>query len=308
MQPSYWFQGITARRAANRNLLKEDYQGVNMKQRAKVLSTLLVLLLVVTMVGCASGSSWTANGGGATSTGGRGSATGSEGGGSTGEGSGGTGSATNGGEGGGTGSATNGGEGGGTTATESPIELEIIEYGYTVDDHGYVYYAIGIRNPNSDYMARQYSVTFTGRNADGSILFSEDDYRGSIYPKEEQYYASIASGDAKPAKVEVEVYVDKRNWAKAAVGDNPEYEITNVSEVTSRYSTRYTGEIQALSENGEGSVRVSVIYRDSKGEIITGASSYINNVKSDRSIPFDISVYNPPDNYASYELKAIWQF
>ena len=268
-----------------------------MKQRIRVLSTLLVLLLVATMVGCTPGNSWTANGGGATSTGGRGSATGGEGGGAT----------STGGEGGGA-TAAGSSDGGGTAATEDPVELEIIEYGYTSNDNGYVYYVIGIKNPNSNYTARDYNVTFTGRNADGSILFSENDYKGPIYPEEEQYYSSIASGDAKPAKVEVEVYVANRDWVEGSVGENPRYEITNISEVSSRYSTRYTGEIKALAENGEGSVMISVIYRNNKGDIIGGYPDYISHVRSDRSIPFDISVYNPPDNYASYELKALWLY
>ena len=56
-------------------------------------------------------------------------------------------------------------------ADENP--LEIVESGWSVGSTGYVNYAFALRN-NGSVLIEYPAVTVTGRDADGSVLFSDD--------------------------------------------------------------------------------------------------------------------------------------
>ena len=75
------------------------------------------------------------------------------------------------------------GDAGGTDGTAAPVTdenpLEIVESGWSVDSGGYVNYAFALRN-NGGVQVDYPGVTITGRDEDGRVLFSQEQYVSGI--------------------------------------------------------------------------------------------------------------------------------
>lgn len=200
--------------------------------------------------------------------------------------------------------------GGATTAPvtdENP--LEIVESGWSVDSGGYVNYAFALRNNSADLTVEYPTVTITGRSADDSIIFSQDQVLSVIYPGQTIWWASPAGNGTAPDSVEFAAAEPDDYNVSVATGDASTYSISNLSVVDDGYgSESFTGEVTLEHEGDEefsmGSVAILVVMRDGAGRVVYGGQTFVNNPSPGASRSFEVSCFDLPD-YASYEVYAL---
>jgi len=194
-----------------------------------------------------------------------------------------------------------------TTQIEAakPKDLEVKESGWSVADGGYIQFGVGIKNPNSDFEANLFTISVTGKDSAGKILFSEFQILGPVYPNSEYYYGASAGNGVVPAKVEFIVSVNDKNWKKNSTTSPPKYSISNTNKVAGSYNmTSFTGEIQATGEKApSGGVWVSVIMRNKDNKIVGGYYAFTDVPQLDKKFPFEIRVLSPVE-HEKYEIYA----
>lgn len=75
--------------------------------------------------------------------------------------------------------------------------FEVVESGWVVsspESGSYVLYAFALRNPSDEIMVRYPKVRITGRDANGGLLFSDEQTLNALYPGQTVYFASLAGG------------------------------------------------------------------------------------------------------------------
>lgn len=179
-------------------------------------------------------------------------------------------------------------------------ELEIVDSGYTVMDPNsigdiYLTYAVTIKNNNKKMAADFPVITVTGRNEDGSILFSEEHTLGTILPGDTVSWGDdcIDCKGKKPANVEITV--DGADFVKPEQAMNvaalsSDFTIENLSEVSGEYDNSVTGEITNNSDTDFESVAVTVILKN-QGKIVGGYTGYADNLSAGKQSAFDISSF-----------------
>lgn len=198
------------------------------------------------------------------------------------------------------------------TQTGEPQGLEIVESGWSVNDSGFVMYGIGIKNPNGDKEADFPSFTITGKKADGSIAFSDEQTLFVIAPNETVYYGFQAGNGTVPDTVEFAI--TDSDFSDCSEPESDIFTIANISEVIGDYGlVSYTGEL-TLNVDLSGSsaptvleqTAVTVILRNADNAIVYGTSTFVDTPDQGASVPFEISAYSVPE-HASFEIHAqLW--
>lgn len=187
-----------------------------------------------------------------------------------------------------------------------PDPIEIIESGWSADEHGYIYYGIGLKNPNSSFEAQSVTVTITGKDDQGKIVFADNQVMSFILPGGEYYFGSQAGNGTAPQTVEFSVSVKDSGWVENDRQSFAAYDVANINEVVSEYGdTSFTGELTANADWSDvNSAWVSVILRDASGSIIYGTNTFADISEEGQTVPFEIHAYEPPE-HATYELIAV---
>ena len=190
----------------------------------------------------------------------------------------------------------------------------LLDSGYTVlppNSIGSVYltYVVKIQNQNKDMAAEYTTITITGKNEDGSILFTEDQSIGTILPGDTVYWADDSVNCKNQAPDTVEITVDGARFVPADEVDDTalssDFIIENLSEVTGSYDKSLTGEITNNSEIDFDDVAVTVVYKQGD-EIVGGFHSYVENMPAGKRAAFDISSWNLEElEYDSIEVYAL---
>ena len=205
------------------------------------------------------------------------------------------------------------GDAGGTDGTAAPVTdenpLEIVESGWSVDLGGYVNYAFALRNNSTDLTVEYPTVTITGRSSDGTVVFSQDQVLGVIYPGQTIWWASPAGNGTAPDSVEFAVAEPDSYNVRTAAGNPTVYSFSNLSEAKGGFGlVSFTGDVtlerEGDEEFGMGSVAIIVVLRDGDGKVVCGSSAFVDNPSPGSSRSFEVSYFNPPD-YASYEVYAL---
>lgn len=202
------------------------------------------------------------------------------------------------------------GDAGGAAAPvtdENP--LEIVESGWSTDSGGYVNYAFALRNNSTDLTVEYPTVTITGRSSDGTVVFSQDQVLGVIYPGQTIWWASPAGNGTAPDSVEFAVVEPDSYNVRTAAGNPTVYSFSNLSEAKGGFGlVSFTGDVtlerEGDEEFGMGSVAIIVVLRDGDGKVVCGSSAFVDNPSPGSSRSFEVSYFNPPD-YASYEVYAL---
>ena len=211
------------------------------------------------------------------------------------------------------GDAGDAGVAGGTDGTAAPVTdenpLEIVESGWSVDSGGYVNYAFALRNNSTDLTVEYPTVTITGRSSDGTVVFSQDQVLGVIYPGQTIWWASPAGNGTAPDSVEFAVAEPDSYNVRTAAGNPTVYSFSNLSEAKGGFGlVSFTGDVtlerEGDEEFGMGSVAIIVVLRDGDGKVVCGSSAFVDNPSPGSSRSFEVSYFNPPD-YASYEVYAL---
>lgn len=187
--------------------------------------------------------------------------------------------------------------------------LEIVESGWSSDSAGYISYAFALRNNSGDSTIEYPTVTITGRADDGSVVFSQDQVLGVIYPGQTIWWAAPAGNGTAPDSVEFAVSEPDGHNASMATGEASTYSISNLSVVEDGFGSKsFTGEVTLEHEGDEvfdmGSVAILVVLRDEAGRVIYGGQAFVDRPAQGASRSFEVSCFNPPD-YASYEVHAL---
>lgn len=193
-----------------------------------------------------------------------------------------------------------------STEASTPQDLVLIETGWSVDESGYVHYGFGLENPNENYEAQFPVITITGRDADGKIVFSDDQTLSFLNAKGTCHFASQAGNGNVPDTVEFTVSVSSYNWVENANQYPDIYTVSNTNVVKGSYgTTSFTGEVTVNKEWSDVTmIAVSVILRNDTGEIVYGDLTFVDNPVEGQTKPFEIPCYNLP-SYASYEIYAM---
>ena len=201
--------------------------------------------------------------------------------------------------------------GDGTAAARAAKALHITESGWTVDSNGYVLYGVSVANESDDLTVDYVEVGITGRAEDGSVVFSDTQTMGTLFPGQTLTFGNMAGNGTVPARVEFSVARPSDYAVRSEKGTPSKYEVTGTTAKQDNLgSTIFTGEV-ALVEGGDelplvgDGVWLSIVFRDDKGAIVSGCPpTFVKRPAKGERMPFEISVYGCPD-YASFEVNAL---
>lgn len=186
-------------------------------------------------------------------------------------------------------------------------ELEIVESGWSVDEQGYVHYAFGLHNP-SDVWADMPGVLITGRDADGRVIFSDEQYISGVPAGQTTYFGSQAGDGTPPAAVEFRPIALQEYQVGTGSGTGAAYEVKDARAVSDGLGgIKFVGEVTNVRDGekrgGMGDVALTAVLRDASGAIVYGDTGYTSSPAEGESSSFEILAYGVPD-YASFEVYA----
>ena len=200
--------------------------------------------------------------------------------------------------------------GGSSGEAQDGQQIELVESGYSLDSNdGYVsvYYAVKIYNPNEEYAIEFPKIQITAKSEDGKILKTEEQVLNSIAANDTIIYGNKVSYEGEEAdSVEISVSNGKNDYmhqSGSGVIRQEQLAISNVSENVGEYETTYTGEVTNNSTEDLSTVAVIVIYKNGD-EMIGGDATYIDDLSSGSTKPFEISEYSNLE-YESFEIYAL---
>lgn len=189
-------------------------------------------------------------------------------------------------------------------------DLQVVECGWWVGDMGYVNYGFALRNASADVRVDLPQVTITGRDASGSVVFTQDQVLSSLMPGETQYFGGVAGNGAAPAEVTFEVSPPQDYNVVASTGTPARFEAHGVRAALDQLGgTTVTGEITLVEEGvdcfdgGMGQTAITLILRDAQGDIVFGDATFANAPAPGSSVPFEFNEYDIPE-YATIEVYA----
>ena len=200
--------------------------------------------------------------------------------------------------------------GGSSGEAQDGQQIELVESGYSLDSNdGYVsvYYAVKIHNPNEEYAIEFPKIQITAKSEDGKILKTEEQVLNSISANDTIIYGNRVSYEGEEANsVEISVSNGKDDYmhqSGSGVIRQEQLAISNVSENVGEYEKTYTGEVTNNSTEDLSTVAVIVIYKNGD-EMIGGDATYIDDLSSGSTKPFEISEYSNLE-YESFEIYAL---
>ena len=183
--------------------------------------------------------------------------------------------------------------------------IEIVDCGYTlISEYGeyIIYYGIVLHNPNPDYYCEYPTFRIIAEDESGNVIDTEEDSIQYLNGNRTSGYAGLGFNlQEKPAKVSFEIVEKPDNWVKGTSGDLG-LEATNLSKTIDGGFGTIAGKINNTTDNTYDSVSVSVIFRDSDGNILGGDSSYIDNVKAKGTTAFSIDLLSKEYMSDRYDL------
>lgn len=187
--------------------------------------------------------------------------------------------------------------------------LGIVESGWGVSAGGYVMYALTLENTSDDLVVEYPEVLITGRDEDGSVLFTDSQVLWVIYPGEQLTYACQAGNGQAPATVEFALAAPQDYQVTVGEGEATTFEVSDFSVRAGSYgSTLFTGEVTTVSQgdegDGMGDVWLSVILRDEAGKIVYADHGDCRRPGEGKSSAFEIDVYDCPA-YATAEVVGM---
>ena len=196
-------------------------------------------------------------------------------------------------------------------------EIEVVGSAYTIDPRGSIECVVVLYNPNEDYAAKEASISFTGRGADGAIIFNYSIWRANnLTPGSTTYWSeSLGVQDAASVvSVDFALSVKDRDWVLSDADVGEFYSFSNISAYPDRNLgyLSVTGEITledgAVSLDDFYDVRrpkVVCVLRDENGNVVGGFSNYfIGELSEGSPTPFQIVSFCPVPEYSSLELYA----
>ncbi len=191
-------------------------------------------------------------------------------------------------------------------ASHLSAELSIVESGWSVGEHGYVHFGIGLKNSDGSAAIAFPTVKIYGYDADDSLIFTDEKTYSAIEPGQTVYFGDQTGNGTAPARVEFEA-VTPSGVALATATEAPTYELfdsTESAEADGMYLFSAKLKLQsAPSGFDKTQVFLSAILRDKQGNIVAGYNNFCDCPAVGSTVPVSIDVNNPP-THASCDIYA----
>lgn len=185
-------------------------------------------------------------------------------------------------------------------------KLSIVESGWSVSEHGYVHFGIGLKNSDGSAAIAFPTITIYGYDADDNLIFTDEKTYSAIEPGQTVYFGDQTGNGTAPARVEFEA-VTPSGVALATATEAPTYELfdsTESAETDGMYSFLAKLKLQsAPSGFDKTQVFLSAILRDKQGNIVAGYNNFCDCPAVGSTVPVSIDVNNPP-THASCDIYA----
>ena len=199
----------------------------------------------------------------------------------------------------------------GTVTDGKPLELVVGNYSwFKRDDSAAVnlYYSMQIHNPNEKYAVEFPRIQVTARAADKSILTTNEQVICPIAAGDTIMYAGNIQYEGEgPEVVDIVVTNDKDHYLNqegSGVIRQDMLTISNLSEVQSSFGPKYTGELKNNSTMDIGTVCMSIVFKNGDDNI-GGISTYLQDLPSGATKPFELEPPRDILEYDSYEIYAL---
>lgn len=213
-------------------------------------------------------------------------------------------------------SSSQAGQSGGASTPEKPTstsgashlsaELSIVESGWSVGEHGYVHFGIGLKNSDGPAAIAFPTIKIYGYDADDNLIFTDEKTYSAIEPGQTVYFGDQTGNGTAPARVEFET-VTPSGVALATATEAPAYELFDSVEsagADGMYSFSAKLKLQsAPSGFDKTQVFLSAILRDKQGNIVAGYDNFCDCPAVGSTVPVSIDVNNPP-THASCDIYA----
>lgn len=188
-------------------------------------------------------------------------------------------------------------------------ELSIVESGWSVGEHGYVHFGIGLKNSDGSAAIAFPTVKIYGYDADDSLIFTDEKTYSAIEPGQTVYFGDQTGNGTAPARVEFEA-VTPSGVALATATEAPTYELfdsTESAEADGMYLFSAKLKLQsAPSGFDKTQVFLSAILRDKQGNIVAGYNNFIDCPAVGSTVPVSVDVHNPPAHASCDIYAAQW--
>ena len=199
-----------------------------------------------------------------------------------------------------------------TVEVEGAEPLELAESAWSLMDSGMVSYVAGIKNPNADVAYTMVGVTATGYDAEGNVLFNDDQGVMVALPGRTSYYAGHASpsGELALSRVDISLSQASSTSAYRQTGDLT-LEVSNLREgedsvglatFTGKVSVSATGEALDQLPSYCSSIAVTVLLRDALGKLVYATTDYVDNL-AEGTQAFEVMASEVPE-HATCEASA----
>lgn len=185
-------------------------------------------------------------------------------------------------------------------------KLSIVESGWSVSEHGYVHFGIGLKNSDGSAAIAFPTITIYGYDADDNLIFTDEKTYSAIEPGQTVYFGDQTGNGTAPARVEFEA-VTPSGVALTTATEAPTYELFDSAEsagADGMYSFSAKLKLQsAPSGFDKTQVFLSAILRDKQGNIVAGYNNFCDCPAVGSTVPVSIDVNNPP-THASCDIYA----
>ena len=185
-------------------------------------------------------------------------------------------------------------------------ELSIVESGWSVSEHGYVHFGIGLKNSDGSAAIAFPTITIYGYDADGNLIFTDEKTYSAIEPGQTVYFGDQTGNGTAPARVEFEA-VTPSGVALTTATEAPAYELFDSAESAEADGMHLFSAKLKLQSAPSGfdktQVFLSAILRDKQGNIVAGYNNFCDCPAIGSTVPVSIDVNNPP-THASCDIYA----
>lgn len=216
-------------------------------------------------------------------------------------------------------SSSQAGQSGGASTPEKPTstsgashlsaELSIVESGWSVGEHGYVHFGIGLKNSDGPAAIAFPTIKIYGYDADDNLIFTDEKTYSAIEPGQTVYFGDQTGNGTAPARVEFET-VTPSGVALATATEAPTYELFDSTESAGADGMQsFLAKLKlqsAPSDFDKTQVFLSAILRDKQGKIIAGYNNFCDCPAVGSATPVSVDVHNPPAHASCGIYAAQW--
>lgn len=194
-------------------------------------------------------------------------------------------------------------------ASHLSAEFSIAESGWSVGEHGYVHFGIGLKNSDGPAAIAFPTIKIYGYDADDNLIFTDEKTYSAIEPGQTVYFGDQTGNGTAPARVEFET-VTPSGVALATATEAPVYKIFDNTESAGADGTQsFLAKLKlqsAPSDFDKTQVFLSAILRDKQGNIVAGYNSFCDCPAVGSTAPVSIDVNNPPTHASCDMYAAQW--